>query len=223
MNVTIAFPATGAAAVQTGSLTVYNISSELIRINVTPAGGVAEAPFTIAAYGQETKQIPIGAGCVVTGTNSSGASPAWNGTISGTATKLEFDAAVGAIGALAQVKSTLPTTVAGETGISLEFKNDGVADAIIKVKIEEYLTPANYDANYENLAVGSTQTWTTLFTNTQYKITILTVPAAGGAAVTKTGYVKVLMSPGKIKYDGVVFDAQTNGDAAVQVSSNPIP
>jgi hypothetical protein len=161
---------------------------------------------------------------VVTVTNAAGASPAWNGTISVSETKLEFAAAAGAVGAIAQVQSSLPAVApAGESAISLEIKNEGVTASIIKIKIEEQNDAAKYDAKYESLAVNSTQTWTNLFTNTAYKITLWIAPTAGGGvATTKTGYVKVLASPGKIKYDGVGLDLQIAGDVSVQISNNPL-
>jgi hypothetical protein len=223
MSVTVTFPATGAAAVQKGPLTVYNMASGVIRVNVTRAGVAVEEPFPIAAYSQETKQIPIGAQCVVTVTYSGDTSPAWTGDMSQTETKLEFTAVANAP---APVRSTLPTTApAGESAISLEIRNDDFSgSSIVKVKIEEQSDGTKYDTKYESLVNGNTQTWTNLFSNTRYKITVWIAPAAaGGNATTEIGYVKVRSSPGKIKYDGAGLVVQTNADPAVDVSPNPLP
>jgi hypothetical protein len=222
LTVTVPFPATGAAAVAKGPLTIYNMASGNIQVHVTRAGAAVEDPFIVAGYKQVTKQIPVGANCSVTIDYTGNTSPAWTGDISQTERKLEFTAVANAP---AEVKSTLPTTApAGEEPASLEIKNtDFSGSSIVKVKIEEHgANPAKSDAKYESLVEGNTQTWTNLFIGIQYKITVWITPlVAGGNATTKEGYIKVLSSPGRIKFDGNGFSVQTAADeGSVTVSAN---
>jgi hypothetical protein len=225
-TVTAVFPATGAAPVAQGTLTVFNMSVDQVRVNVTPpppaGGGLATVVrFNINAYAKGSQTLPIANGYSVTVTNN-GESPPWTGAITASETMLEFSDAGGGVGNLTAVGvGTLSTPTGGQAAATLTLKNEGVSAPIVKIQIEEQADATKRDVKYDSVAVAGTQTWA-LISSVKYKVTIWIAPVTGGIQV-REGYFMLLGTSGNISYDGANFTATTAGDTTITVSPNPLP